>query len=190
MKAPHFASFFLAGVFLASITTLRADSTNAFAQGRSPFRHLKAPTGLVAEDPAPGFNPGMFGTAGVLTGQQRASLETALRAEQPRLAQLQAELRTARRNLFIASLTNQFDENALRQKAMASVARVDAEMIVVRLRAFSKIQPPLTAEQIEKIKTHMPGMARELGHRPLERAPRPAFNTDTNQDINGLPPKH
>jgi hypothetical protein len=61
-------------------------------------------------------------------------------------------------------------------------------MAVIRAKVFSQVQPPLSPEQIEKIKAGQPGRIRPMGQqieRPAPHAPSPG----TNQDANGLPPK-
>jgi Spy/CpxP family protein refolding chaperone len=79
-------------------------------------------------------------------------------------------------------LSENFDETAVREKASAA-AKLDTEMTVLRVKAFSQIRPPLTAEQIEKIKS---SARAEMGQRP-EEAPRRRH--DIPRDENGLPLK-
>ena len=70
--------------------------------------------------------------------------------------------------------------------------RIEAEMAVMRAKAMSEVQPPLTPEQIQKIKTGQPGQMRPLRpqqQRQLERSAPGTPLSNTNGDINGLPPK-
>jgi Spy/CpxP family protein refolding chaperone len=179
MRATLFTSCFAACILFSTSTTLRADPTNAPVQNPRPgFRPL-APTGLNA-----GQNPGIAGFAlggpvGALTDQQRASYQVTMKELRPKFAELDAKLRAARQDLLDTSVTGKFDENVIRQKALAA-AKIEAEMTVLRVKAFSQVQPPLTPEQIEKIKSGQPGPMRTL-HRES--------TTTTNRDDNGLPPK-
>jgi len=150
------------------------------AQGQRPAGVLQAP-GVA------GFALG--GPIGVLTDQQRASYEAAMQRQRGLMQQLQAQLRTAREDFVAASVDQKFDENAMRQKALAAY-RPEVEMAVLRAKALSEVQPPLTPEQIEKIKTGQPGPVRPLrsGQPVGNPAPRnPAVRTNT--DASGLPPK-
>jgi Spy/CpxP family protein refolding chaperone len=126
------------------------------------------------------------GPIGVLNDQQRTSYDKLLNAQRGRLAELQAKLRMARQELLVTSLDQKFDENVIRQKAEV-VARIDAEMMVLRVKVFSQVQPPLTPEQIEKIKAGQSGPIHPVGNQQLEHPSHHA--TGTNHDDNGLPPK-
>jgi Spy/CpxP family protein refolding chaperone len=111
-----------------------------------------------------------------------------MNSQRARLATLQSELRAAHQDLLVTSLDQKFDEKVIRQKAQV-VARIDAEMIVLRVRVFSQVQPPLTPEQIEKIKAGEPGPIHPIGQQPLEHAPHRGTPAGTNYSDNGLPPK-
>jgi len=139
---------------------------------------------------AQGFALG--GPVGVLTDEQRASYLAAMNKQWARIMELQAQLRVAQQNFVTASVEQKFDENAMREKAMAAY-RIDAEIAVLKAKAMSEVQPPLTAEQIQKIKTGQPGQMRPLRpqqqQRQLERLGPQTSPANTNQDVNGLPPK-
>lgn len=157
------------------------------AQSTSVPEHANRPQ-------ARGQSPGIAGLAvggpvGVLTSQQLVSYENAMNGERNKLAELRTQLQAAHRDLLVTSLDQKFDENVIRQKALAA-ARIEAEMTVIRVKVFSQVQPPLTPEQIEKIKAGEPGPVHPLGRQPIERPSRREFPANTNQDVNGLPPKH
>jgi Spy/CpxP family protein refolding chaperone len=147
---------------------------------------LAASSGLRAQ---PGGQNGLAGMAlggpvGIMTEEQRASYQEALRAMHPQIAELDAKLRTARQDFLNTALTGKSDENVLREKALAA-ARIEAELSVIRAKAFSQMKPPFTPEQIEKVKTGQYGPVR-----PFEHArPQPPAISSTNHDPNGLPPK-
>jgi len=124
--------------------------------------------------------------AGILTEEQRASMTQALRGQAEKLRELTGKIRDARRELFTAGLDGKFDEAAVRKQAGA-LAGLEAEMMVLRVKAMSQIQPPLSPEQIQQIRNAAPaGGARGL--RPLERA-RPRNSPSGARDQNDLPPK-
>lgn len=171
----------------------------------TPVLLLAMPLGVAAQQaesasPArpqrPGGNPqlgaqgfALGGPVGVLTDEQRASYMAAMNRQRARMIELQAQLRVAQENFVAASVEQKFDENAMREKAMAAY-RIDAEIAVLKAKAMSEVQPPLTAEQIEKIKTGQAGPMRPL--RPRQQLQNPSAHApaaNTNQDVNGLPPK-
>jgi Spy/CpxP family protein refolding chaperone len=181
MKTSRFLSVFLApAVLIAAPLASLAQQTNESAP------RAQRPMGIMQ---APGVNGfALGGPVGVLTDQQRASYEMALGKERGVMMDLQAKLRAARQDFTDASMDQKFDERALREKAVAA-ARIEAEMAVLRAKAMSEVQPPLTPEQIQKIKTGQPGPIRPMRQpmqRSFEQAPAAA---GTNQDANGLPPK-
>jgi Spy/CpxP family protein refolding chaperone len=150
------------------------------AQGQRPASAQQAP-GVA------GFALG--GPIGVLTDQQRTSYEAAMQRLRGRMQELQAQLRVARQDFVVASVDQKFDENAMRQKAVAAY-RPEVEMAVLRAKALSEVQPPLTPEQIERIKAGQPGPVRPLrsGQQTQNPAPRNSA-VHTNTDASGLPPK-
>jgi Spy/CpxP family protein refolding chaperone len=166
--------------FLAIPLAVAAQQTNAPARPQRPSGNPQANLNGYA----------LGGPVGVLTDQQRASYEAALGRQRELMIRLQGELRAAREDFVAASVDQKFDENVMRQKAMAAY-RLEAEMAVIRARAISEVQPPLTPEQIEKIKANQPGPVRPFRpgqQRQLEQA-APRAQGSTNQDANGLPPK-
>jgi Spy/CpxP family protein refolding chaperone len=183
MKMARFIFRVLIPAFLAIPLVVAAQSTNA-------------PEGAPRQRPPGGSqNPNISGIAiggpvGVLTDQQRASYEAALGRQRELMMRLQAQLRAAREDFTAASVDQKFDENVMRQKALAA-SRLEAEMAVIRARAMSEVQPPLTPEQIQKIKSNQPGPMRPYQvqqRRQLEQS-APHASGSTNQDANGLPPK-
>jgi Spy/CpxP family protein refolding chaperone len=109
-------------------------------------------------------------------------MREAMAADREKIRDLEQKIRETRRELFELGLREKFDETAVREKANAA-AKLDTEMTVLRVKAISQIRPPLTAEQIEKIK-NSPGP--EMGERQGE-APR--RRRDIPRDENGLPLK-
>jgi Spy/CpxP family protein refolding chaperone len=127
-----------------------------------------------------GFAPGLERIFRVLTEEQRASLKEAMDAERERLRELAEKTREARKALFESGL-EKFDETSVREKAMTA-ARLEAEMTVIRVKAFSKMRPPLSAEQLQKL-SNLP--APEGG----EPQPGARRRPDVPRDEHGLPLK-
>jgi Spy/CpxP family protein refolding chaperone len=170
---------------------LAAQPDNPRPEGRRPVPREFQP------GEGPPFGGPQSGQAGrfaplferVLTEDQRASFREAMESQRGKLRELDEKLRGARREALQASVALKFDEEVVRQKAMA-VAGLEAEMTVVRARALSQMKPSLSADQIEKLKNQPPF---EGG------APRPGFQRDEPRrgdrpargprDEHDLPPK-
>jgi hypothetical protein len=86
----------------------------------------------------------------------------------------------ARREVLEAALVNKFDEPTVRKKLDALMA-IDADVTMLRIKAFAKLDPPLTADQLEKLRN----AAGREGSEPQRRKKRP----DVPRDENGLPLK-
>jgi Spy/CpxP family protein refolding chaperone len=183
MSRVLFTSGFAACILLAAAFALRADPANPLAQNSPPAPGALTPTG-----PEGGQGYGMGGLIGVLTDQQRASFRAAMSEMRGKFGELEPKLRAARQDLLVTGVGGKFDENVIRQKALA-VSRIEAELTVLRLKALSQMQPPLSPEQIDKIKRGEPGAVHALERPRLERHLHRESPAATNRDENGLPPK-
>jgi hypothetical protein len=98
----------------------------------------------------------------VLTPEQRESIRTIVMENREAAAALEQKLRDARQAMLESALDKNASEETLRQK-LDTVAKLETELTLLRIKAFAKVEPPLSAEQIERIKTApMPGpMMRE-----------------------------
>lgn len=138
------------------------------------------------------FMAGLGPVGNVLTDEQRASFRQAMEAQRVKMRDVETKLRAARRQLLEAGLDGKFDEAAIRQQAMA-VASLEAELSVIRAKAISQLQPPLSPEQVEKVKNELSAAPQRAGPRAGERLPPNAGRrrdlTSTNRDENDLPPK-
>ncbi len=104
------------------------------------------------ERPGPGMQPGP-GVAlmeRVLTEEQRESMRDIMKSQRERMQGIQEKIRAARKELLKASLAESFDEEVVRAKALV-VAKLEADLTVLRAKAISQVQPPLSDEQIEQI---------------------------------------
>jgi Spy/CpxP family protein refolding chaperone len=138
-----------------------------------------------------GVQPGRFAPLfeRVLTEDQRASFREAMESQRGEMRELEEKLRASRREALQAGVAKEFNEEVVREKAMA-IAKLEAEMAVVRARALSRVKPSLTPGQLEKLQNPMP---------PEGAVPRPEFRRDEAprsdrpvprpRDENDLPPR-
>jgi Spy/CpxP family protein refolding chaperone len=108
-----------------------------------------------------------------LTGEQRESLHAAMESQRDSMRSLEGKIRDARQALLQASLAEKFDEAAVRTKAL-KVGKLEAKLAVLRAKAISKMQPPLSHEQIERISNPPP--PREMDGPPDGPRPGPRQN--------------
>jgi Spy/CpxP family protein refolding chaperone len=119
---------------------------------------------------------------GVLTEEQRSSFRQAMEGERQKVRELEQKSGEARRELMEAGLVDKFDEAKVREKLNA-LMKVDADLTMIRIKALSKIEPKLSAEQLEKLRSAPQG---EGGPAPeIRKRNRP----DVDRDENGLPKK-
>ena len=185
MTRKNHTSKVITAVLLASAIVAaaqpRPDQRPEAARGAQPPRER-----IEGQAPFPGgpgrFTPGFERLFGVLSEEQRASLREAMQAQREKMRELEEKLRDARKEIFEAGLKEKFEEDAVRQKAMAA-AKLDAELTVLRAKAFSQIRPALSAEQLEKLRNMPPpGSAEDQPQRPRRRP-------EVQRDEHGLPPK-
>jgi len=118
--------------------------------GDSPNPNRRAPATTRAV-------PGSLGTAvdirvaSVLTPEQRESLQSLLQSRRDKLRQLETQLRLARKDLLDLGATGKFDEAEIRQKAKA-LGEAEAEFAIFRARLLSEMKPPLSSDQITKMR--------------------------------------
>lgn len=139
-----------------------------------PRQPRPAPEGL---RPQPMSQPPGIET--ILTGEQRESLRRAMQAGRKKNQALQEQIRTARQALLQHAFAAESTEATLREHAQA-LAKLEAELQVIRLRAISEVEPALAPEQVEKILALPASLAllpqRQLrqpeGEFPPQRPPR------------------
>ncbi|HVV01577.1 MAG TPA: periplasmic heavy metal sensor [Verrucomicrobiae bacterium] len=118
----------------------------------------------------------------VLTPEQRASLRENLSAERAKTRQLEEKLKAAREQVFAASVLDKFDEPAVRKKIMAA-AKIEADLAIIRLKAFANMNPPLSADQLDRLR-----QTEENGGSAVQ-PPKHHNRPQLPHDENGLPPK-
>lgn len=153
------------------------------------------PGGQGGQRPMPGGAGSRLGgdverIAMVLTPEQRESMRAALEQNRDKTRDLEEKVRAARKAVLEVALEKKFDEKALRQKLDAA-AKLDIDLMVIRAEALSRVEPPLSVEQIQKIKNPPSGNPRGdlrpngAGVAPPEIRPRPPG--DGPRDANDLP---
>src|SRR5262245_34431508 len=115
---------------------------------RRPLPGPDSPRGEQTQFPR--SRPG-FGPEAVLNEQQRIEWREILNANHERRQELERKIREARRELDEAIFADKFNERTIRKKA-ESIAALEAERITMRAKAFAKLRPSLTPEQMERIK--------------------------------------
>lgn len=104
----------------------------------------------------------------VLTEDQRDSLRQTMESQREKMRETQEKIRDARKALMTAALANDFKDDVVRAKAL-EVAKLEADVTVLRLKALSEVQPALSKEQLEKIMNPQPPQ----GMGPGGDGPRP-----------------
>jgi Spy/CpxP family protein refolding chaperone len=118
---------------------------------------------------------------GILTEEQRSSFRQAMEGQREAMRDLEQKSAEARRELMEAALVDKFDEGKVREK-LDALMKTDADLTMIRIKALSKMEPALTAEQFQKLRS----AAQPQGAgAPEPRRRRP----DVERDENGLPPK-
>ena len=174
---------------LYALTVFAQPATDGKPENRPPAGG-QFPRG---DRPGGGFQPGGMGGGQfmpilqrILTEEQRASLRTVMEDQRDKTRDLEEKLRDARRELLRASVLDKFDEDAVRSKAL-EVGKLDAELTVFRAKAFAKMQPALSAEQIKQFKNPPPLESGGQNQIPRRPGRAPAGPRDEN-DL-PLPPK-
>ncbi len=132
------------------------------------------------------FFPGL---AQVLTDAQRESLQTALKSDYGQIQPLEQKIRASRQALLDEITGGNFNEATARQNAEAS-ANAEAELIVIYARALSQMTPPLSATQIEQMKSFQPGRLQRGGADATQSSPPEShlpMPPELPRDSNGLP---
>jgi uncharacterized membrane protein len=189
MQSKIVTSFLMAGVLFTRAAVLHAEQTNtpaATAPGANP-----APPGQggnAAQPPRMRPLPGapMGGPMSVLTEEQLASYKKNITDKQAEMMELNSRRQAARQEISHLVLSPKLDENLIRQKIMDE-AKIEADLAIMQAKAFAEIQPPLSDEQLEKLKeTQAPRMPMI---RPGQTPPAAPSTTATNRDQSGAPGK-
>jgi hypothetical protein len=142
MKSRNAISWLVAGQIMIGIgSTLFAQQTNVISNRADRLTMLNTSR--------PDASRPLFSS--LLTEEQRHSLEPIVQADQEELRKLETKLRDARRDLTMAGIRPNFDEAAVRKQAQV-MAEIQSDIEMRRLKQLSQVKPPLSQEQIQKIK--------------------------------------
>jgi hypothetical protein len=126
----------------------------------------------------------------VLDEEQRIEFREAMDSQRDKLRELEETNAKLRRQLDEAMIAKDLDEKEVRKLSLA-LAEIEADRTVMRARAFAKVRPSLTEEQLERLKnlrTEMgPGFRPGEGgfRQPPQRQFRPPVDREPD-DV--LPP--
>ena len=113
-----------------------------------------------------------------------------MRTHRERMRELNEESMQLRRELNETLFADKLDEGLVRKKT-AELSNLEAERSLIRARAFAKVRPSLTEQQLERLKTLQSEMGRV--NRPGEEGfrqpqPRPFRPPESRENEDVLPP--
>lgn len=114
-----------------------------------------------------GRGAGIERIAMVLTPEQRDSMRQYSMNSQKEAAGLEEKIQEARKAALNAALEETINTDDLRLK-LEAVSKLETEITILRVKAFAKMEPPLSAEQKEQIK-NPPPMSEALRNSPPRR---------------------
>jgi Spy/CpxP family protein refolding chaperone len=98
----------------------------------------------------------------MLDDKQRELLREAMQKSRDEMRTLDEKFRNAQKELVTAAIAEKPDDKAIREKADA-VAKIQADMMVLRAKAFSSVAPTLKPEQREQLENSRMGPMMVLG---------------------------
>jgi len=147
----------IAGIFSASVVAAADPPTPGAppAAPGQPAPGTQPPSGR--PERAPRIASGAGGLM-VLDEQQREKFREASQKNSEELRNLDQQLRAAQKELVHAALAEKYDEKAVREKADA-IGKLQADLLVLRAKAFSAVAPTLKPEQREQLESSRAGAA-------------------------------
>lgn len=126
--------------------------------------------------------PGGVPIEAVLTPEQRMEFRDEMSPHREKLRELEEKQGTLRREFEEALFAEKLDEKTVREKS-AAMAEIEAERSLIRARAFAKIRPSLTEEQLERLERMRAeaGRAQRMGPDGGFRRPRPPEGEDERE---------
>ena len=133
---------------------------------------------------------GMPPVESILDQEQRMRFSEEMRNHRDRVRELNEKSAQLRRELNEALFGDKLDEGLVRKKN-AELSELEAERSLIRARAFAKVRPSLTEQQLERLKTLRSEMGRV--NRPGEDGfrqppPRPFRPPESRENEDVLPP--
>lgn len=179
MQSKILTSCLMAGVLITGGLASRAADTNAPAATPPAANSAPQQGAPPRVRPLPGRS--MSGPESVLTEEQRTSYQKNMMDKRAEIGELTAKLQPLQQELRELMFSQKVDENQIREKVMEE-AKIEADLTVLRAKAFAEIQPPMTSEQFEKFKEAM-------SPRPMMRPmpPTAPSSSSTNHPQSGGP---
>jgi Spy/CpxP family protein refolding chaperone len=131
---------------------------------------------------------GMPPVESILDQEQRMKFSEEMRSNRERMRELNEKSAQLRRELNEALFGDRLDEELVRKRT-AEISQLESERSLIRARAFAKVRPSLTEQQLEQLKTLRSEVGR--GNRPAEdgfRPPRPFRPPEGRENEDVLPP--
>lgn len=156
-------------------------------RGPRPF-----PGQFQGQGPMMGGGGGGIPVEAVLNQEQRLQFGEEMQGQREKMREINEKYGRLRRELDEALFGEKLDEGLVRKKS-AELAELDAERSLIRARAFAKVRPTLSEEQLERLKNmraesgrvNRPGEGGFRQPQPQQRPPRPPEGRE-NEDV--LPP--
>jgi Spy/CpxP family protein refolding chaperone len=115
---------------------------------------------------------GGFPIESVLDEEQRAEFRQEMQAHRDELRDLEQKAAKFRREYDEALFAEKLDEKLVREKSTA-LAEIDTDRALIRARAFAKVRPSLSGEQLERLKNLRADQQRDMRPQPgVVRGPR------------------
>jgi Spy/CpxP family protein refolding chaperone len=152
-----FMKFGTAVLALFTAATLTAGAADAPSTTPPPGRGPGGPGGQGGQGGAMRLGAGLN-----LDEQQRTKLREAMQKDSEAIRALDEKLRAAQKELVQAAIAEKLDEKVIRAKADA-VGKIQADMAVLRSKAFASIAPTLTKEQRDNLENSRIGAAMLMG---------------------------
>jgi Spy/CpxP family protein refolding chaperone len=126
----------------------------------------------------------------ILDREQRMKFSEEMRNHRERVRELNEKSALLRRELNEALFGDILDEGVVRKKS-AELSELEAERSLIRARAFAKVRPSLTEQQLERLEVLRSEMGRvnppgEDGFRQPQ--PRPFRPPESRENEDVLPP--
>jgi Spy/CpxP family protein refolding chaperone len=156
-------------------------------RGPRPF-----PGQFQGQGPMMGGGGGGVQVEAVLNQEQRLKFGEELQGQREKMREINERYGRLRRELDEALFGEKLDEGLVRKKS-AELAELDAERSLIRARAFAKVRPTLSEEQLERLKNMRAEAGRmnrpgEGGFRQPPQQPRPARPPEGRENEDVLPP--
>lgn len=188
----------LAATFIAAVTAFLTAAEPGPDAPRRPGTPPGAPPADGPRGPRP--FPGQFQGQGpqgggmpveaILDQEQRMKFGEEIQGQREKMRDLNEKSMRLRRELDEALFGEKLDESLVHKKT-TELSELDAERSLIRARAFAKVRPTLTEEQLERLKN----MRSEMGrmNRPGEGGfrqpqPRPFRPSEGRENEEVLPP--